>query len=191
MSRIEQMIDEIEEYMNGCKPQTFNNKNIIVEKDVLEEMLEELRDMTPEEIKRYQKIIANQDAIISDAQAQANQMIENATRRTNELISEHEIMQQALAQANDLLEQANAQAQQIVDRATEDAQEIREGAIGYTDDMLRTLQSIISSSMDGARTQYEGLLSQLKTNYDVVVGNRAQLAPQEEPQVDVPLEQNK
>ena len=182
MSRI-----ELEEYLGTCKPQTFNNKNVIVEKDVLEEMLEELREKTPEEIKRYQKIIANQDEILAAAQAKADQMIEQASRRSNQLISEHEIMQQSLAQANDLLEQANAQAQQIVDNATEDAREIREGAIGYTDDLLKSLQAIISSSMDGARAQYDGLLSQLKSSLDVVAGNRAQLRPETSQEGEIQL----
>ena len=62
MSRIEQIINEMEEYLDGCKSQTFsNNKRIVVEKDVMDDMLVELRMRTPEEIKKYQKIIANKD----------------------------------------------------------------------------------------------------------------------------------
>ena len=38
MSRIEQLISEIEEYIDGCKAQPFtNNKKIIVDKDEMEE----------------------------------------------------------------------------------------------------------------------------------------------------------
>lgn len=44
---------------------------------------------TPDEIKRYQKIIANKDAILADAQAKADNMIEEAHIQTNELVSEH------------------------------------------------------------------------------------------------------
>ena len=71
MSRIEQLIDEIEEFIESCKPQPFSQSKVIVPKDELYELLTELRLKTPEEIKRYQKIIANRDKIISDAQAQA------------------------------------------------------------------------------------------------------------------------
>ena len=76
MSRIEQLIDEIEEYVEGCKPAPFSQSKIIVQKEQLYELLTELRLKTPDEIKRYQKIIAQKDKIISDAQAQAEQMIE-------------------------------------------------------------------------------------------------------------------
>ena len=53
------------------------------------------------EIKRYQKIISNKEAILSDARAKAEALINDATVHTNELINEHEIMQQAYAQAPD------------------------------------------------------------------------------------------
>ena len=67
MSKIEQLISEIEAYIDECKPQPFtNNKKIIVEKDVIDELLVELRMRTPDEIKKYQKIISNKDAILSD-----------------------------------------------------------------------------------------------------------------------------
>ena len=76
MSRIEQLIDEIEEFIESCKPQPFSQSKVVVPKDELYELLTELRLKTPEEIKRYQKIIANRDKIISDAQAQAEKMLE-------------------------------------------------------------------------------------------------------------------
>ena len=65
MSRIEQLIDEIEEFVESCKPQPFSQTKIIVPKDELFELLTELRLKTPDEIKRYQKIIANKDKIIT------------------------------------------------------------------------------------------------------------------------------
>ena len=51
-SRIEQIIEEIEEYIDGCKYQALSSSKIIVNKDELEELLNELRSKTPEEIKR-------------------------------------------------------------------------------------------------------------------------------------------
>ena len=40
----------------------------------MEEMLQELRRKTPDEIKQYQKIIANKDAILADAAERAEAM---------------------------------------------------------------------------------------------------------------------
>ena len=96
-SRIEQLIDEIEEYIDSCKYQALSNTKIIVNKEEIDELLRELRMKTPDEIKRYQKIISNKEAILNDARTKAEALINEATVHTNELINEHEIMQQAYA----------------------------------------------------------------------------------------------
>ena len=104
-SRIEQLIDEIEEYIDSCKYQPLSNSKIIVNKEELEELLRELRMKTPDEIKRYQKIINNKEAILNDAREKAEALINEATVHTSELINEHEIMQQAYAHADQVVEQ--------------------------------------------------------------------------------------
>jgi len=128
-SRIEQIIDEIEDYIDGCKTQAFAPSKIIVNRETMEELLNELRSKTPDEIKRYQKIISNKEAILADAQAKADAIIAQAQVKTDELVSEHEIMQQAYAQANEVVMIATKQAQEILDNATNDANNIRMGAI--------------------------------------------------------------
>ena len=67
MSRIEQLISEIEEYIDSCKFQALSNSKIIVNKEEMEELLVELRMRIPDEIKKYQKIISQQETILSDA----------------------------------------------------------------------------------------------------------------------------
>ena len=174
-SRIEQIIEEIEEYIDSCKFQPLSTTKIIVNKDQMDELLRELRMKTPDEIKRYQKIIANKDAILADAQSKAENMLEEAHIQTTELVSEHEIMQQAYAQANEIVMAATEQAQQILDNATSDANDIRIGAMQYTDDVMANAESIIGQSLDSFTTKYEGLINSLRDCYDVVRTNRAEL----------------
>ena len=171
-SRLEQIIAEIEEYIDSCKSSTFSKGKIVVDKEELMELLTELRLKTPEEIKRYQKIIANKDAILSDAQAKADEIIAQAQIQTNELVSEHQIMQQAYAQANEVVSIATNQAQEILDKATEDANSIRTAAIEYTDNLLSNLENIVVHAIDTSKAKYDGLLSSLQNCYDIVKANR-------------------
>ncbi len=175
MSRIEQLIGEIEEYIDGCKFQPLSNTKILVNKEELEELLVELRLRIPDEIKQYQKIISNQDAILTDARTQADAMIEKATAQTNELVNEHEIMQRAYEAANQVIEDANNQAQTIVDAAVRDADIIRQGAVQYTQDMLKSVENIINHTMEGAQGRFDSFMSSLKSSYDIVAANRAEL----------------
>ena len=63
-SRIEQIIEEIEEYIDSCKFQPLSTTKIIVNKDQLDELLRELRMKTPHEIMRFLLIIENIDDIL-------------------------------------------------------------------------------------------------------------------------------
>ena len=187
-SKMEQIIEEIEEYIDGCKFQPLSSTKIIVNKEELEELIAELRAKTPEEVKRYQKIISNKEAILADAQTKADAIIAQAQVKTDELVSEHEIMQQAYAQANEVVMIATKQAQEILDNATNDANNIRMGAMQYTDDILKNLESTISHAMDSSRARSEAYMSALQGFLDVVTTNRAELNPtadlQEEQQPD-------
>ena len=187
-SRIEQIIEEIEEYIDSCKFQPLSTTKIIVNKDQMDELLRELRMRTPEEIKRYQKIIANKDAILADAQNKADNMIEEAHIQTNELVSEHEIMQQAYAQANEVVTMASKQAQEILDNATIEANNVKSAAMQYMDDMLAHLENIIASSTQQASANYDALIGNLNQYRDIIQSNRSELHPVDEEleDVDVP-----
>ena len=159
-SRIEQIIDEIEEYIDHCKFQPLSTTKIIVNKDQIDELLRELRMKTPEEIKRYQKIIDNKDAIIADAQTKA------------------------YAQANEIVAAATEQAQQILDNATEDANQLRMGAMGYADDMMAKVENLIGHALDNYTTKYDSLVNSLQESFDMVHGDREELRIQDETETE-------
>lgn len=182
-SRIEQIIEEIEEYIDGCKFQALSSTKIVVNKEELEEMLRELRMKTPDEIKRYQKIISNKDAILADAQQKADQIIADAQTKADRIVSESEVMQKALEQSNRLIEQTNQQAQEIVDNATNDSNNIRMSAIAYTDEMLDNLEKIMAHTLDTAGTRYSNFINSIQSCYDIVTKNRRELSPQIAPSV--------
>ena len=209
MSRIEQLISEIEEYIDSCKSQALSKSKIIVNKEEMEELLVELRMRIPDEITKYQKIISQQQTILNDARSQsdamlseakaqadamiakateqansmvsqaseeANSMVAQANEQTTEMINEHEIMQRAYSHAEEVISQANIQAQAIVDAAVNDANNIRQGSIQYTDDMLRSLQTILNHTMDNAKGRFDAFMSSMQSSYDIVSANRNELS---------------
>ena len=185
-SRIEQCINDIQQYIDECKLQPFSSTRIIVNKDELDELIERLRVNTPEEIKRYQKMISNKEAILADARTKADQIIARAQVQTTELISEHQIMQQAYAQAHEIVSMATNKAQAILDDATNEANSIRMGAMMYTEEKLRGLEELLIDSLDTSRLRYETLINSLQGYLDVVSSNRAELIPQEDEFDEIP-----
>ena len=181
-SRIEQIVSELEEYVDNCKPYPFSGSKIIANKDELEEYLGELRRKLPQEITKYKNLIEKKDAILSDAREQAASILDKAQIQTDELVNEHEIMQRAYEQANKVIDDATAEAQRIMDSATEDANNIRMGAIQYTDDMLSNLEMIINHAIDSNKTRYETLMESLNKSLNIVMSNRNELRPEENSQ---------
>lgn len=178
-SRIEQLIDEIEGYIDNCKYKAFSTDVIMVNKAEIDELIRELRIKTPEEIKRYQKIIMNKEAILNDAKKKAEELLNNAAVQTNELINEHQIMQQAYAQANEIVETATHQAQEILDNATIEANNVRAAAMQYTDNILANLENILMQSIEVSTRDYNTLVGNLREIENVVAANRAELLPPE------------
>lgn len=191
-SRIEELIDEIEEYIDRCKPKPFSNgMYILVNKEEMDDYLRNLRQKCPEEIKRYQKIISNKEAILNDAKERAQGLIDRATAQTTQLINEHEIMQQAYEQANEIVTMATKQAQDIVDKGVMEANQVREAAIQYMDEMLANLDNMLAHALDTSNQKHDEYMENVNKKHDeyvknimqyheIVKKNRASLHPIEE-----------
>ena len=179
-SRIEQSIQELEIYISECNPQTLNKRNIVVNKEEIEEYINELKRQIPDEVKKYKKVLANKDAILDDAKKKADEIIKAANVQFQEILSEQEIMKQAYASANAVVEAATAQAQEILTAATNDANEIRTGEIQYTDAILANVQSSIEGTMSTYQDNYTKLLNDLAKYHGTIIENRRELMPAEE-----------
>ncbi len=176
-SRIEECIEEIETFIENCKYQPLSKTNIIVNKEEIDELLQELRSKTPEEIKRYQQIISNKESILADARKKAQDLIDKATAQTNELINEHEIMQQAYAQANQVIAQAARQAEDILTKSTDEANQMKAAAVSYTDKLLADVEQIVNAAIDTTNRTNNILLKSLTGYSETIKSNRADLVP--------------
>lgn len=174
-SKIEQVIDEIEDFVEHCRYQPLSNTKIVVNKDELDDLLADLRRKVPDEIKNYQRMLSNKENIIADARAKADSIIADAQVQTTELISDHEIMQQAYERADEVVAAATNEAQEILDRAAMDADAIRIGAIEYTDSILKEIEEILASAIETTQARSENLLHSLKGCYDEIRANREEL----------------
>ena len=177
-SRIEQIISDIEEYIESCKYQPLSTTKIVVNKEEIEELLRELRLKTPDEIKRYQKVISNKDNILADAQKKAEEITARAERSAQEMVNQHEIMQKAYAQATATLNEAQSKANQMIQDASREAEGIRLSAFSYTDELLANIEVILGQALDDAGGKYRATMDAFSQIMETVRSNRNELSPQ-------------
>lgn len=184
-SRIEQLIEDIYEFVESCRMQPLSSTKVVVPKDELYDLLDELRLRTPDEIKRYQKIIANRDAIITDAENKAENILVQTREKAKELLNEHEIMQQAYYEANEMIMQASQEADKMRREAQAEADQIRTGALVYSNDVLTEVERVVASTYESSMTKYDGFIDVLKGNLDIINLNKREINEQLYPQDNV------
>lgn len=181
-SRIEQLIEDIYEFVESCRMQPLSSTKVIVPKDELYDLLDELRLRTPDEIKRYQKIIANRDAIIADAEEKAESIIRQNRDKAKELLNEHEIMQQAYYQANEMIMQASEEADRLRKEAADEADQLRTSALIYSNEVLSEVERVVANAYESAVSKYDGFIGTLKNNLEIISSNKRELNEQLYPQ---------
>ena len=193
-NRIEQLIEEMYEYIEGCKPKGFSTTQVVVMKEEIYDILDEMKLKIPEEIKRCAKVVANKDQIIASAEERAEKIIADAKRQAEMLVQESEIMRQAYLQANEMVSRATQQADSIFQQASNDAETISMGALRYTNDMLTQVERVIALTYEEAKAKTEAMLTTLEENLKIVQENRRELTeevvPQEQPVAAAKEEKN-
>lgn len=179
-SRIEQIIEEIEDYIDSCKGPLFGGGDkIVVDRERMEELLRELRMKTPEEIKRYQKILRQREEILDDAEQKAAAILSDAQEQYKALVEEHAIMQEAYQQAEITVREANEQADQIIANARAQAAEIGNGAIYYTKDLLEMSEKTLAAALESTSSNARALEAAMQGYLDVIRQNKAELVTED------------
>ena len=181
-SRIEKAIDEIYSYVEECKPSKLSPSKVVVDREQLYDLLDELRLCAPEEIKRYQKIINNRDGILNEAQQRAEDMLAQAQNQTAQLLDQSEIVQTAYQRAEDIMKQATEEAKSIVNQAEAESAQMRKASLMYTNDLLSEAQAHIEQSFKEIDKKTCMLNRSMKNSIQLIRANREELMSQLEPE---------
>lgn len=141
---IEQLIETLEDKIDGCTTIPLWGRGII-DKDELLDLIQDIRMKFPDEMKQAKWVKEERQRIINDAQKEAAGIIKAAEEKIAAMINEHDITQQAYEKAN-----------QIMDSAQNNARDIRIGANQYADDVLRALEEELIKTAETIRANRNG-----------------------------------
>ncbi|MCM1157683.1 MAG: hypothetical protein NC300_03240 [Bacteroidales bacterium] len=168
---IDDVMNEIEDFLNSCKPAALSSNKVVVPRDEFDELFGDLRVKIPAEIERCKKIMRNKEAILMDARKNADGILSQASEQAERLVSDTEVMALANQRAYETVEMARAQANDILAQAVAEANEIRLGSMQYTNDIMMGIRNYVEATMEAERTNYENLIGALENDYLIATAN--------------------
>ncbi len=168
---IEDVMNEIEDFLNSCKTTALSSNKVVVPRDEFDELFGDLKVKIPAEIDRCKKIMRNKDAILMDARKAADGILAEATAKAEQMVSETEIMALANQRAYETVEMARVQANDILAQASAEANELRLGSMQYTSDMMMGIRSYVQATLEAEQANYENLITALNNDFMIADAN--------------------
>jgi cell division septum initiation protein DivIVA len=106
----------------------FSSKALINPEEALD-ILDDIREALPDELVQAQEVLSKKNAILVEAQNDADRIRSEATKRLEEMIN-----------TNEITRNATEQAERILENAQNSAKDIRVGTQHYSDKILYKLQ---------------------------------------------------
>ena len=130
------LLENLEEIIESGTKVPLSTK-VMVDKEELNEILEEIRMKLPDELKQAKWVKEERQRIIMDAQKEADQIVKETETKIISLVDDHEITRQALAQKEEIIESADKVAR-----------EITTGTREYADALLERLEEILREALN-------------------------------------------
>ncbi|ANU55125.1 ATPase [Acutalibacter muris] len=137
---IEDLIDEMYDVLDKGWKMPLSSGKVLVDSEEIRAILDDIRDVFPEEINQAKTIVADHGQIINEAKREGDSILQAAEERAKALVSQEEVVLKAQQRANEILTQAQAQARETKKACNE-----------YVEDIMRRTDESISESLTELR----------------------------------------
>jgi hypothetical protein len=137
-------------------------RNVVVDRDAILDLVDQLRVAIPEEVRAAKRINAEGERIVDKAQEEASRIVSRAQEQAAFLIGERGLTEAALAESRRIVADAEA-----------DGDSVRRGADEYAVQVLLTLESEVVKTLAG-----------IKKGIAVLDERRAELSAEAAPEDD-------
>src|SRR5512143_3172237 len=131
-----QLIDRLEELFNEARAVPFTH-NVVVDEDRMLEVIDQMRIVIPDEVKKAQQVLTQRDRFLAQAQEEADHTIALARDKAEQV-----------APRDNIVIEANRRAEQILAQARADADATRRDADDYVVETLMHLQDTMEKVLN-------------------------------------------
>jgi cell division septum initiation protein DivIVA len=104
------LVDRLEELFNESRPIPLTN-NVVVDEDRMLDIIDQMRVAIPEQVKLAEKLLAERDRTLAQAQEEANRTVNLAREKSEGLLERDSIVEAAQSRADQIVEQAHLDAE--------------------------------------------------------------------------------
>ena len=159
---IEEVISTLYEMIQDARGLPLGADRCIVERDKVLDLLDEISNQLPGELKQARTIVESRGEVINNAKREAENILKQAQAQARELVSEDEITKQA-----------EEEAANMIRTAQDKIRELKAATNNYVDDALRRTDESIADALGqirDARERFNALVgAQNKAQNPVVI----------------------
>ena len=150
------LLETIKNIIESGRKIPFTESKRIVDEDEILDLLDEIVQKLPDELKTAKWIKEERERIIAEAHQDADNIVKEAENRIISMIDEHEITKKAYDKKSEIIAGAN-----------EMYREVKEETARYADEILANVESDIvklSETVAGIESSIQGALELLKNH---------------------------
>ena len=144
--RVDELITELQDLIADAKTLPLSGGKVIVEAEKIYDILDEIQDTLPAEVRQAKNIVADRGQIIAEAKKEAEDIIRGAEERKKQMIEQSEIMREAKAEAAELLNDVKVKAA-----------EMRKAANDYVENIMKRTDDAITAQLTELRKTRQNL----------------------------------
>ena len=137
------------------------SRKVSVDPDEIYELLNEMKDALPEEIKQAQWVTDEKDRIIAEAKSEADSRLNEAENEINNIKEQARNKFRQLVSENEITREARNEAERIIEEANIEADKIRQQSYAYVDRLFQ-----------GSVENFSQLANQLEKNRRTILENK-------------------
>ena len=159
---IEEIITTLYEMVQDAWSLPLGNEKCVVERDKVLDLLDEISNQLPGELKQAKTIVESRGELITSAKREAETILKNAQAQARQLVTQEAIYNEAKNQANEM-----------VRAAQEKIKELKQVTNDYVDDSLRRTEEAVAEALSeirDSRSKFRALVNPqaAKTNTAII-----------------------
>lgn len=139
---IDKYLDKLDDMLDSAVSLPLGGGRKMIDADKMRDLLDTIRLNLPQEIKDAKAVVSDRNQILTDAKAEAEDIITRAENRARQLISEQEVTKAAQQSANELIAETQRKTKEM-ERAT---LEYSENALKKSEDALLLVFNEVKST---------------------------------------------